>query len=378
MSLRLVHLANFHSTNIGNGALISGTERVLEEDFGVPITWHREAWDDYTFGLKSFDAAFVRRINEHDGLVIGGAVAINGRAYLSHTGTRVDLPLELWSELAKPVIFHGISYRHWAGQPFYHADRLQALVQLVTQHPRMVLGLRNDGTRGWLERLLGTRLPEERVGTVPDPAQFVRPSGATDFPELCAGRRNVLISFNDEDAEFRYGTAERRTRVIQGLAETVQQLASEWPARFILAPHYFDDFRMLAEFVAACRPQFAHQQLVTTGLVKVDAAPWFYARYARADLALSMRVHSMSPAIGLGVPVVPVVTQDRMWDYLDDAGLRDLAVDALADDFPARLHGLATAALREPGRLRGRLQSAATAQREQMRVFNHRLRGLFR
>lgn len=378
MALRLVHLANFHSTNIGNGALISGTERVLEEDLGVPISWHREAWDDYTFGLKAFDAEFVRRVNEADGLIIGGAVAINGRAYLSHTGTRVNLPLELWAGLQKPVIFHGISYRHWAGQPFHHADKLNELVRLVTQHPRMMLGLRNDGTQQWLERLLETKLPAERTGSVPDPAQFVRLHGATDFPEFSAEQKNILISFNDEDAEFRFGTTERRARVIQGLAEAVQQLAGEWPARFILAPHYFDDFRMLSEFVAACRPQFAHQQLVATGLVKVDAAAWFYSRYARADLALSMRVHSMSPAIGLGVPVVPVVTQDRMWEYLADAGLKDLAADAFAADFPARLHRLASAALREPEGLRVRLRAAAAAQRDQMRTFNHRVRELLR
>jgi hypothetical protein len=37
--IRLIHLANHGSTNIGNGALIQGTERVVSEDFPCDIEW---------------------------------------------------------------------------------------------------------------------------------------------------------------------------------------------------------------------------------------------------------------------------------------------------------------------------------------------------
>ena len=57
--IRLLHLANYGSTNIGNGALIQGTERVVNEDFTHDIEWNPLAWDDYTFGKKSFDEQFV-------------------------------------------------------------------------------------------------------------------------------------------------------------------------------------------------------------------------------------------------------------------------------------------------------------------------------
>ena len=35
--LKLIHLANFNSTNIGNGALIKGLENVFSEDFNKEI-----------------------------------------------------------------------------------------------------------------------------------------------------------------------------------------------------------------------------------------------------------------------------------------------------------------------------------------------------
>ena len=66
--LKLIHLANFNSTNIGNGALIKGLENIFSEDFGKEIDWICEAWDDYTFGFKDFDEEFVKFVNQYDGL----------------------------------------------------------------------------------------------------------------------------------------------------------------------------------------------------------------------------------------------------------------------------------------------------------------------
>ena len=40
--LALMHLANFNSTNIGNGALVNGLETTMSEDFERPIRWQRE------------------------------------------------------------------------------------------------------------------------------------------------------------------------------------------------------------------------------------------------------------------------------------------------------------------------------------------------
>jgi hypothetical protein len=57
--LRLVHLANFNSTNIGNGALANGLELVLEEDFSHAIKWTRLPWDDFTFNICDFDHDFM-------------------------------------------------------------------------------------------------------------------------------------------------------------------------------------------------------------------------------------------------------------------------------------------------------------------------------
>ena len=374
MPLKLLHLANFNSTNIGNGALISGTERCMREDFSREIEWHHAAWDDYTFGLKPFDSAFVDLINSHDGLIINGAVTLNGRDYLRETGTRVDLPLALWRKIKKPVIFHGISYRHWPGQPYHHLDKLQALFDYVCTHPKMLLGVRNDGTNRWLSSFAGVK---HEPLLVPDPALFVETSENSIHPELAPGLSNVLIAFNDEDALRRYASPEQRRQVLQELAEAVQILAKNPRLHFVLVPHYFDDFSMMRDFIEICAPRFAHQRLTSTGLLKVDGTKHFYGLYKQAALAISMRVHSMSPSIGIGVPVIPVVTQDRMWDFLDDAGLRSIALDAFMPGLGKELAERAQAALADPSVLRATEAAATQAMRERMRAFNKRGETLF-
>lgn len=402
--LRLLHFANSKSTNIGNGALILGAETAIGEDFPRAIEWEREPWDDYTFDKRRFDAALVERINTFDAMVVGGAVSINGRDYLRNAGMRFDLPFELWPRLRKPIVFYGLSYRHWAGQPFHHLDKLKQALDYILAAPNMMFSVRNDGTAAWLEDLCG--LPSGTVTSIPDPGLYVPTATDEDYIELPRDRINVMIAFNNEDAVYRYGgrgreyvsrslgaflgdrTAARlaevasryrarRDHIVAGMVYAVERIAKEWNAHFVLVPHYFDDYRMLSDFVSRCRPQVAHQAMLSTGLTTLDGTRRFYGRYARANLAVSMRVHSMSPAIGLGVPTVPFVTQDRIWDFLRAADLADVGVDAFADDVGDRLHTAMNAALKEPQSLRDRFAGVRKRFRSASRDYHARMAKLF-
>jgi polysaccharide pyruvyl transferase WcaK-like protein len=368
--MRLIHLANFNSTNIGNGALINGLESTLEEDFSAPIQWQREAWDDYTFRLKDFDGAFIDNVNASDGLLVGGAVTFNGRDYNNHTGTRFELPFELWDSLKKPVVFYGLSYRHWPNQPYHHADKLKTTIEKILASKRMVLSVRNDGTREWITAMTGIK--SEAILEVPDSAVFVR-AIAGDYPEIARDKRNVIIAFNEEDAAYRYRDDHARARVVEALAGTVEKLSQRHPLRIILCPHYFDDFKMLSEFVARIKPQLAHQHTVTTGLCRIDETGRFYGRYQQADLAISMRVHSMSPCIGLGVPMVPFTTQERMTDFLARIGLADQAVDAFAPNAADALYEKAVYTLEHGAEVRAQFSLARDTMRAEARAFHHQI-----
>jgi hypothetical protein len=169
--LVLTHLINWRSANVGNGALTEGAESVLGEDLRQDIRWIREPWDDYTFDVKPFDRAFLTLINDKShGLVVGGAVTFNNRANLKNTGTRLDLPRELWSEIRRPVVFYGASYRHWPGQPLQYADLVRWTLDFILRQQNFLLGVRNDGTREWLKSSFG--IESDHIHVIPDPGVF--------------------------------------------------------------------------------------------------------------------------------------------------------------------------------------------------------------
>ncbi|OEJ63836.1 polysaccharide pyruvyl transferase family protein [Magnetovibrio blakemorei] len=367
--LSLLHLVNKRSANVGNGALTEGTESVINEDFQNHIKWTRLAWDDYTFGVKKFDREFINLINDHsDGMIVGGAVAINGREFYGDAGMRFNLPKELWSEIRQPLIFYGISYRHWENQPYHHQDKLLWVLDFILNSDNMTLAFRNDGTREWLSSKFG--FSSNKIDVIPDPGVFVQADSNGYYPDLKDDRLNVLLAFNDEDSNYRYYTPGSRQKMLEGIVVAVERMLATHKVNLILVPHYFDDLRMIADFIDLCKPVLAHQHMISTELGRISSSHHFYGRYLKADLIISMRVHSMSPSIGLGVPMIPLTTQDRMTDFLDGIGIGDLNIDAFDDNLSNNLTAAIEKTLANPSVIRDRFIGARQKMRLQMKAFN--------
>lgn len=396
-NLNLLHLANFNSSNIGNGALILGCERLLREDYsGGSIHFIPEPWDDYTFDIRTFDESFVEKVNATDGLLIGGAVAINARPYLTRTGMRFDLPLPLWRNIKRPIIFYGIAYRVWPYQKFHHLDQFIHTVTAALQNDNVLFGVRNDGTKEWIEGLLGFR--SDKLIEVPDPGVFVTTEHS--FHEQIDPKRiNVILALNNEDELFRYGGRlrehlsktlggiiqesrlngfmkymwlgeKRRKRIVKEIATAVEKLCEQHNLNIILVPHYLDDFKMMAEFNSALKPRIAHQHTVSFGMLKVPHAKYFYDLYAKADLVLSMRIHSLSPSIGLGTPMLALSTQDRITAFMNKTGLNRYLIDVFSNHLSDQIVEKVNAILKNRDAVKNDFDGAKQRMRDRMREFN--------
>lgn len=376
--MKLLHFANFNSVNIGNGALIFGTEKVLREDLGAELQFTAEPWDEYiienTCGPRKFDRGFVDLVNEHDGLLVGGAVTFNGRAHLAETGMRFNLPLALWLRIRKPIIFYGNSYRFWPSQTYHNIEKLRETMQYIILAPHIFFGVRNDGTKEFLESLLGFH--SEKILSVPDPGMYV-PVQENDYPEIAEKKVNILISLNNEDEGDRFPDSGKKLRFLKALARTMERLARAFDVNFILCPHYFDDYKIMSQFIEFLPTEIVHKRTLSTGLLKVPKTPYFYGRYAKVDLALSMRIHSLSPAIGLGIPVVPLISQKRVSDFLEEIGLRDLGVDIFEDDIEEETYRKASHALSHAAEMRQKIGRAAALSRKRTSYINEHIRNLF-
>src|SRR5262249_26349288 len=224
--VKLLHLANHGSRNVGNGALILGLERVLREDFRREPLFEPEPWDEYSLGRRRFDESFVDRVNRDcDALLVCAAVTFDARPPYASTGLPFTLPLALWPPIRRPVVFYGLSHRDWRHPGNYnHLDRLRATVQAMVEAPNVLFGVRNDGTKRWLASLTG--IESERILEVPDPAVYV-PVADTSHPELEDGKTNVVLALNDEiRTTFQEGAGTRRRR-----PSWLRQPEPEWDSR---------------------------------------------------------------------------------------------------------------------------------------------------
>lgn len=366
--LDLLHLINGRSANVGNGALTLGLERLLNEDLPFNITWSRECWDDYTFGVRKFDSKFVDLINESDGMIVGGAVALNGRSFYPEAGMRFNLSPDLLQAINKPLVFYGFSYRVWPGQKYEHLDKLFNTLNVIREKDNMLLAVRNDGTKDWLHREFS--IDTSFIYTVPDPGVFVPVKSAQTAPhQLIPDRPNVIIAPNDEDREQRY-LPHQRTSIISSLASFIETIVAKHNANVILVPHYYDDLLMISQLVDAIKPSIAHQNITCAGLSRISGTNEFYDLYTKVDAIFSMRVHSMSPCIGLQLPMVPVVTQARMTDFLDTNSLRDLQINAFDPELSTLLYSSFLRLLSKPSDFTEKYYRSTQSMRAQARHFN--------
>jgi hypothetical protein len=386
-----MHLANHGSRNVGNAALIYGLERVLREDLPADVVFLPEPWDLHSRGLRKFDEEFVARVNaDCDVLLVGAAVAFDGSGAYSNTGFRFDLPQALWSKVEVPILLYGLSHRSWRRRPYQHRDALGRALRTVLAADNVLFAVRNDGTKEFLESIAGGRL--EHVRVVPDPAVFV-PTEAIEHPELARDRPNVLVATNAEDEIERFGHAarkraprvpsigrpfpftsswswrEHREAFLRELAPALGRLVRERNANLIFCANDPYDLEMALDLFELLEPDIRYDVSFASAAVTVPAGPSFYDLYAQADAVLGMRIHSMTPPIGMGTPVLPIVSQDRMRSFMADAGIADLCIemlDAKAGDFFAA----AAALLDDAPAARARLQAAREGLRKRSADFH--------
>jgi polysaccharide pyruvyl transferase WcaK-like protein len=364
-------LSNACSSNVGNGALLEGTLRVLREDLDREFRHFVIPWDEYSFERRVFDEQFLETVNEESDLfVVIGAVTFNGRPYYGRAGMRFDLSLEQMKAIRRPVVFYGLSYRHWGEGAYQHLDKLQAALRYIDERPDFLLALRDDGTQAWLENLIGFPLPH--AVTIPDPAMFV----PHDEPAPAPARKELLISLNNEDEGMRFRETGALDRVLDAVAAVIRHAVERWDAEVTIANHYFDDLALVNPLLSRLPPWLAHMRIRSIGPAHVSETRDFYTRYASADALISMRVHSMTPAVGMGIPLIVLESQDRISDFVRkfDLGEHSFSINdsGLATKLPAALDQL----FEHGSSIRQTLANKAAARRERLRIFNRSVNAL--
>ncbi|MBV9420677.1 MAG: polysaccharide pyruvyl transferase family protein [Alphaproteobacteria bacterium] len=259
------------------------------------------------------------------GVLVGG-----GGAFLSDTnanaisGWQWAISKEQVGQLRVPLALFALGYNRFRGQaPFdaRFADNVAAIVEKA-----FFAGLRNRGSiaalRSYLPENLAAKLVYQPCPTTV--LSFLRLGAAA----RTTARQPVLaLNAAFDRSALRFGASRQRT--LRGLAMVAKAAGDDgWSIKVLC--HQLDD----AQITPALRE--AGVQFSLTHLAG-QSAHRTIAAYRAVDLAIGIRGHAQTIAFGLGVPIISVVTHNKLQWFLDDIGHPDWGVETREEDFPDRL-----------------------------------------
>lgn len=329
--MRVSFLGNFKSPNIGNAALVKGAQRLIKEDLSnlkwdfVPISW-----DKITFGTARFNQQDLDHIASCDAFYVSGAVTFNNRANHTLGGSRLNLSISQWEKLRIPIILGGLSYRHWGQSNYNNLEVLKENLSYLNLRNDCLLGLRNDGTREWLEKITGLQL--ESAYEVPDPGFFVL--SPRDKNTIGYG---LYISVNNEDYTERFTNLTQIEDLAKTLAKVCLQFFEITQEDVFFVPHSFEDYAIFLKIFENLPPGFLHMHCKVLSMPAFDGALEVYEKYKTARLHIGMRVHSINPCLGMGVPTIALSSQDRISRFIQDIRMSSALVELHSPYFQGSL-----------------------------------------
>jgi len=314
MHLKSLVLANIRSPNVGNGALVTGTiNSFIKSKPGYQLHPELYSWDDITFSNSVFPETFFQKLQDFQLLLIPGAVTFNGRADHTRGGSRLNLNIDELNKIKVPVVAQGLSYRHWRNDLYPNLKALTEFLSEINSNDRFLIGLRNDGTKTWLQETTGVEL--NNLPECPDPGFFVCP------PRYNEVGRNLFISVNFEDSKERYQNLESLGNLTKALAESCELFCRNTDEQVVFVPHSFEDYEMILMICSILKPKTLHQRVRVLSLPGFENHMSIYEEYRNARAVVAMRIHSLSPALGMRIPTMVISTQQRMSVYMKNLNL---------------------------------------------------------
>lgn len=391
MTTRIWHLAT-HTTNVGDGALVSGIQSTLRQDWPAAIEFINDdlmGYSDY-WGHKNFDLDFVNRVNaESNMLLIGGGGMLDGGRKKGHTGMAFNLPLHLWDKITVPMVFYAVGYNLFDGQYYWHNKKLKKVLEYISQRDDIIFSVRNDGS---LERLTDA-VGDIRgiVSEIPDPGLYV-PSGNSVCCAIQKDHINIVLQLAGDNIYNRFKLDFYKripligeiilNRKLHGkfhsLGRMFEALREKYNFNLILCPHLVRDFYIFDKFVTANSPKFTRFHCTASPVLKgVDGSRVFFDLYRQADLVIGMRGHSVICAVGTSTPVIGLSSHQKIEGFLNKMGLGDSSV-SFEGDFTKQLKSLVISKLENLESQREKLRDVLKSCRIQTQRFNSKIYELVR
>jgi len=322
MTVALTHVGIHESwnANAGDTLLFEEVRRLFERSLG-PLLWdRRQLWEP-------LDAEGARRINDQSaGVVVGGGGLLlrdQEGADVGVSGWQWNSTVDAVRALEVPLVVFAIGYNRFRNQPDFDPvfnDHLTAVVEQAG-----FVGLRNRGSMEAVRAYLPARLGD-RLVLQPCPTcvlwQLHDDGAITAVDHARSGRRVLRFNVAFDRPAMRFGTDPDTVlgRLAAAMAHADQR---GWDVR--VTCHKELD-RQIMPHLDAAGVRYGVDDLTAASPDEIVDA------YARCDLAVGLRGHAQMVPFGLRVPILSVISHDKMGWFLDDVGHPEWGVEVMRDD----------------------------------------------
>ena len=325
--MKVLHLASFQG-NSGDGANHAGFRSCFCSAVNGPVEFTPFEIRQTYWGEKSFDVDFVREANAHDLVIVGGGNFFELSIEKSRTGTTFDVPPEQLARIRTPMIFNGLGCDRHKGFSSSTVSRFRSFLDYVLSERRFAVSMRNDGSLETVRSVLGESYAS-RITRIADCGFFL------DLPGTSTIQPVVAVNVAADMPELRFDAHGAKGRVLSSgeamgeLAAAIGSLLESNPELGVaFVPHVYSDIGAISEVMRQIPDKLRRRRIsVAAYSCASDGYRDIFQTYRSARVVLGMRFHATVCSIGMGRPVVCLMSYPKMADLLNEIALPDIGVE---------------------------------------------------
>ena len=304
-------------------------KKTINAGYSRPIEW-TDISVGYPFRLKE-----ARYANAGKALVVGGGGLFFERTDEQSGSWQWDISDEAIDRLKVPIFIFAVGYNQFRGQGEL-SESFKENINRLAPHCGFI-GLRNHGSIDAISKYLLPEYPDKLVW---------QPCPTTIISRICPEYTNenpeedfiaVNLAFDKSELRFSQNGALIYKERIMDILEILNILQNKIKIKYY--SHFGSDNAIL---------KYLDQAGIRYELVDLFSEKdinKIYHAYSTPKLVIGMRGHAQMIPFGLKVPILSIISHDKLQWFLDDIAHPEWGVDIRDDNFAVQLYEKACAIL---------------------------------
>lgn len=316
--LRVLHVASFLG-NIGDYANHQGFYNKFQQVIRAKFTPVEIRKFYKNRAEAKFDSTFLKQINSHDLLVLGGGGFFDLQWDYSQTGTTIDFSREFLDGIKIPVLVNAMGYHEYGIVAPEIVQKFGNFLEKITDKKNWLITVRNDGSWGRLKERFGPVV--DKIEKVPDAGFFYTPKKYSK--SNLYNKNTVWIGLNITNDLFDQNLDLNSFNLcISQFINKILEENSNFKAIFF--PHSHQDVSTIGTILNKIEDKYKREKVIVapffTGANSIDQV---FDLYRLCSCVIGMRFHANVCCIGMGIPIIGLAGHEQISSLYDELDLPD-------------------------------------------------------